>query len=76
MTFLEAVIEISKRQDCELCDDEDELLGLHGSICVYRKDGEFIGKLIWPDREASEPAWVDRQLQEFLSEPDRSRKNP
>lgn len=51
MTFLEAVVEISKRDDIELCDAEDELTGIRGGICVYQTvngvEG-FIGKLYWP----------------------------
>lgn len=59
MNFIQAVIAISKRKDLEFCDFEDELKGVHPSICVY-KNSEFIGKLRWPYQ--GQEAGVDEEL--------------
>ncbi|TAK94513.1 hypothetical protein EPO05_06285 [Patescibacteria group bacterium] len=82
MTFLEAVVEISKRPDLKLCADDRELDGRITSICVYAttdnwETEEFVGKLHWPGsshwpRPAGEvetndqPASVDESLEELL----------
>ena len=69
MNFIKAVIEISKRKDLELCEDENELNGKYSSICVYKK-GEFIGKLRWPylDYKLKDKrhALVDRTIEKEL----------
>lgn len=62
MTFIDAVIAISKSKDLELCDDPEELNGKY-SICVY-KNGLFIGKLRWPHEE--DEAKVDKEVEELL----------
>ncbi len=74
MTFIEAIIAISKRDDIELCADEDELSGVRPSICVYKKNGDFVGKLRWPKtsnkyrvRPEGEPASVDEEVIEELT---------
>ena len=60
MRFLDAVVEISKRDDLDLCEHEHELDGLHPNICVY-KDGLFAGKLRWP--QDGRKAEVDEELE-------------
>lgn len=77
MTFLDAVVAISKRHDLELCDDDDERVGLRNCICVYQTiDGvtEFVGKLRWPDKERAKwgiapEAHVDEELEAVLRDP-------
>ncbi len=64
ISFINAIIEINKREDLELCDDLEELNGIHKSICVY-KDGEFIGKLYWCTE--NRPVSIDECLQKELN---------
>ena len=59
MNFIEAVIKISQTDGFEFCDDEEELQGLR-DICVFLQ-GEFVGKLRWPDKDNSR-ATVDEEL--------------
>ena len=64
MSFLDALRVIFENPDqVQLCRDEEELSGLHPSICVYA-DTVFAGKLRWP-QEAT-PAEVDTELAELL----------
>jgi len=60
MNFIEAIIKINSNPNFELCSDENELNGIHKSICVY-KNGEFVGKLRWATNE--QPASVDEELE-------------
>ncbi len=74
MNFIEAVLAIDK-VGLELCEDPNELSGIHHSICVYKetfeKDGqyiggEFVGKLRWPDEDSKGnklAASVDKELE-------------
>ncbi len=64
MTFIEAVIAISRNPNFRLCDDETELLGTRSCICVYR-NGEFVGKLRWPTK--NQEAEVDESLVKELN---------
>jgi len=68
LNFIEAVLEIGKRKDLHLCDDENELNGLHPGICVYKdsEDIPFIGKLRWP--KPGIQAEVDEFLEKELLE--------
>jgi hypothetical protein len=67
MTFLEAVVKIANSNGkFTLCTDEEELLGLHMSLCVYDDKGDFCGKLRWPTSER--PASVDEELEIRLKE--------
>jgi hypothetical protein len=61
--FIEAIIEIAKRDDLKFCDDTKELEGEHPSICVYQ-NGNFAGKLRWPD--VGRNAYADESLQDVL----------
>jgi hypothetical protein len=47
MNFIDAVIAIHNHPDLELCPNESERSG-DIDICVYRKGGDFVGKLRWP----------------------------
>lgn len=71
MNFIEAVIKISQIEGFEFCEDEDELSG-RLPICIYQ-DGEFAGKLRWPNRfdasmENNLFARVDKELEDRLLE--------
>ena len=61
MTFLEAVVKIANSNGkFTFCSDEEELVGLYPSLCVYDDKGEFCGKLRWPT--FNYPASVDEEL--------------
>jgi len=67
MTFLKAVVEISKQPKLELCDHPDEISGEHTCICVYHDDVGFVGKLRWPQHEKKILASVDPELECVLA---------
>jgi hypothetical protein len=71
MDFISAVIAIEKHPDLELCPNEDERSGVL-DICVYRRHGDFIGKLRWPrlrDSGATTvPAEVDPEVEALLQD--------
>ena len=67
MTFIEAIIKINSNPNFELCDDENELNGIHNCICIY-KNGEFVGKLRWATNE--NPASVDEELEKSIDRGD------
>jgi len=48
--FLGALRKIFISKKYEIIENEDALIGLHSSMAVHYKNGEFIGKLRWPDR--------------------------
>lgn len=64
MTFIDAIIKINTRDDLELCSDDNELNGIHPSICVF-KNGEFIGKLRWRNNDL--PSSVDDSVLKELN---------
>ena len=67
MTFLEAVVEISKRPDLQLCPDKEEQNGTRTSLCVYKTVGGFVGKLRWPDPKWGGAHADDELVQELVS---------
>ena len=76
MNFIQAIIEISKRKDLELCESEKERRGEH-NICVYfnpdipHYSGDFIGSLNWPYLKENGdviPASVDDSVKVVLQE--------
>jgi len=67
-TFLEAYDFIKANPSIfTLCEDEEELSGIHPCICVYEK--EFVGKLRWRTPDSDFPS-VDESLQNLLNQYD------
>jgi hypothetical protein len=68
MTFIDAVIAISKDPTLSLCENDGERSGKY-SICVYKGD-ECIGKLRWPRTTETGKviaiATVDEAVEEVL----------
>jgi hypothetical protein len=71
ITFIEAVIEISKRDDLDMCVYRVEHEGFY-DVCVHWKGSGFIGKLRWPRNdlkgEVVSKAHVDTHLETVLVE--------
>ena len=65
LTFIDAVIAISRRSDFAICEDPEERSGVHRSVCVYQH-GVFCGKLRWP--RDGQPASVDEGVEQSLAE--------
>jgi len=65
ITFIEAVVRISKSKILSLCYDKKELEGSYPSICVYSNEGfyndrgGFVGKLRWVGYNGRKKAEVD-----------------